>query len=59
MFDGFIESSCSTGGPAMWILLVLSVVAIAIVIERLLFFSSQHSDSEGPAACAGTEDRRE
>jgi biopolymer transport protein ExbB len=31
----------------MWILLVLSVVAIAIVIERLLFFSSQHSDSKG------------
>jgi len=31
----------------MWILLILSVVAIAIVIERLLFFSSQHSDSKG------------
>ena len=31
----------------MWILLVLSVVAIAIVIERLLFFSSQHSDTKG------------
>jgi biopolymer transport protein ExbB len=31
----------------MWILLVLSIVAIAIVIERLLFFSSQHSDSKG------------
>ena len=31
----------------MWILLVLSIVAIAIVIERLLFFASQHSDSKG------------
>ncbi|MGA2394078.1 MAG: MotA/TolQ/ExbB proton channel family protein [Candidatus Lustribacter sp.] len=31
----------------MWILLLLSVIAIAIVIERLLFFSSQHSDSKG------------
>src|ERR1700761_7895069 len=31
----------------MWILLILSVVAIAIVIERLLFFASQHSDSKG------------
>ena len=28
-------------------LLVLSIVAIAIVIERLLFFASQHSDSKG------------
>jgi len=31
----------------MWILLLLSVVAIAIVIERLLFFATQHSDSKG------------
>src|ERR1700749_2390795 len=31
----------------MWMLLILSVVAIAIVIERLLFFASQHSDSKG------------
>lgn len=31
----------------MWMLLVLSIVAIAIVIERLMFFSSQHSDSKG------------
>ena len=31
----------------MWILLVLSIVVVAIVIERLLFFSSQHCDSKG------------
>src|SRR5271154_5392575 len=31
----------------MWILLLLSVVAIAIVIERLLFFATQHSDAKG------------
>jgi len=31
----------------MWMLLLLSVTAIAIVIERLMFFSSQHSDSKG------------
>lgn len=43
---GFFQTIVS-GGPAMWMLLVLSVVAIAIVIERLLFFSSQHSDSKG------------
>jgi biopolymer transport protein ExbB len=42
---GFFQTIVS-GGPAMWMLLVLSVVAIAIVIERLLFFSSQHSDSK-------------
>lgn len=45
-FGGFFQSIV-TGGPAMWMLLILSVVAIAIVIERLLFFSSQHSDSKG------------
>lgn len=33
------------GGVAMWALLLLSVIAVAIVIERLLFFSSQKSDS--------------
>jgi biopolymer transport protein ExbB len=31
----------------MWVLLLLSVVAVAIVIERLLFFSTQHSDTKG------------
>jgi biopolymer transport protein ExbB len=33
------------GGVAMWALLLLSIIAVAIVIERLLFFSSQRSDS--------------
>src|ERR1700733_154823 len=31
----------------MWILLLFAVIAIAIGIGRLLFFSSQHSDSKG------------
>ncbi len=31
----------------MWALLLLSIIAIAIVIERLLFFATQHSDSKG------------
>jgi biopolymer transport protein ExbB len=35
------------GGPDMWILLVLSVAVIAIVIERLVFFFSQHGDTKG------------
>jgi biopolymer transport protein ExbB len=45
-FTGFFTSIIS-GGPAMWALLLLSVVAVAIVIERLLFFATQHSDSRG------------
>src|SRR5271165_5162052 len=32
------------GGPAMYGLLLLSVVSIGIVFERLFFFSKQHSD---------------
>jgi biopolymer transport protein ExbB len=45
-FKGFF-TMIEQGGPAMWMLLVLSVAAVAIVIERLLFFASQHSDSKG------------
>lgn len=44
---GAFFQTVASGGPAMWMLLVLSIVAIAIVIERLMFFSSQHSDSKG------------
>ena len=36
-----------SGGPAMWMLLVLSIIVVAIVIERALFFASQHVDSKG------------
>jgi biopolymer transport protein ExbB len=43
---GFFDT-IQKGGPAMWMLLVLSIAAVAIVIERLLFFASQHSDSKG------------
>jgi biopolymer transport protein ExbB len=45
-FSGFF-TMIDQGGPAMWILLVMSIAAVAIVIERLLFFASQHSDSKG------------
>jgi biopolymer transport protein ExbB len=34
------------GGPDMWILLVLSVAVVAVVIERLVFFFSQHGDTK-------------
>jgi biopolymer transport protein ExbB len=35
------------GGFAMYLLLICSIVAIAIVIERLVFFSTQHGDTKG------------
>jgi biopolymer transport protein ExbB len=35
------------GGPDMWILLTLSIVVVAIVIERLVFFAQQHGDTKG------------
>jgi biopolymer transport protein ExbB len=44
---GAFFQTVASGGPAMWMLLVLSIVAIAIVIERLMFFAAQHSDSKG------------
>ncbi len=46
MFDGFM-SVMKQGGPDMWILLALSVIVVAIVIERLVFFASQHGDTKG------------
>ena len=33
------------GGVAMWALLLLSIIAVAIVIERLFFFATQKSDA--------------
>lgn len=45
-FTGFL-TTLNQGGFAMYALVLLSIVAVAIVIERLLFFSSQHSDSKG------------
>jgi biopolymer transport protein ExbB len=53
-FSGFIGTIVS-GGPAMWALLALSVIAVAIVIERLLFFASQHSDSKGLLRAIGAK----
>src|SRR5215470_8970824 len=32
------------GGPAMYLLLLLSILSVGIVFERLFFFSKQHSD---------------
>ena len=44
-FGGFVQFLIR-GGPAMLGLLICSVVAVAIVIERLVFFSKQHGDSK-------------
>ncbi|MHB8139800.1 MAG: MotA/TolQ/ExbB proton channel family protein [Vulcanimicrobiaceae bacterium] len=45
MFQGFL-SIMHQGGFDMWILLVLSITVVAVVIERLLFFQSQHGDTK-------------
>jgi len=37
----------NSGGWDMWLLLALSVVGLAVVIERLVFFASQHGDTKG------------
>jgi len=44
-FSGFL-SFIQRGGPAMIGLLVCSIMAVAIVIERLVFFAQQHGDSK-------------
>jgi biopolymer transport protein ExbB len=44
-FSGFYNFLVR-GGPAMIGLLICSVVAVAIVIERLWFFAQQHGDSK-------------
>lgn len=44
-FAGFIEF-IKQGGVAMILLLLCSIISLAIVIERLLFFAAQHGDSK-------------
>jgi len=44
-FGGFVEL-IKQGGVDMIILILLSIIAVAIVIERLVFFSQQHGDSK-------------
>ncbi|MGR4065899.1 MAG: MotA/TolQ/ExbB proton channel family protein [Vulcanimicrobiaceae bacterium] len=54
MFDGFL-SVMRQGGPDMWILLTLSIIVVAIVIERLVFFASQHGDTKGLLRAIGAK----
>ncbi|HEY1978317.1 MAG TPA: MotA/TolQ/ExbB proton channel family protein [Candidatus Baltobacteraceae bacterium] len=35
------------GGWDMWLLLAISVVGLAVAIERLVFFAAQHGDTKG------------
>ena len=46
MFSGFL-GLMQQGGWDMWLLLAISVVGLAVVIERLVFFSTQHGDTKG------------
>jgi biopolymer transport protein ExbB len=52
-FSGFFDFIIA-GGPAMWALVVCSVVAVAIVIERVYFYSTQRSDSKALLTQIGT-----
>jgi biopolymer transport protein ExbB len=45
VFSGFFDFIVR-GGPAMAALLFCSLVAIAVVVERFLFFAQQHVNSE-------------
>ncbi len=42
-FSDFVDF-LNRGGAAMYALLILSIVSVGIVLERLYFFSKQHSD---------------
>lgn len=46
IFGGFMNLM-RQGGWDMWLLLLISVVGLAIVIERLMFFARQHGDTKG------------
>ncbi len=51
-FGGIIEL-IKQGGVDIIILILLSIIAVAIVIERLYFFSQQHGDSKALLASIG------
>ncbi len=51
-FGGVIEL-IKQGGVDIIILILLSIIAVAIVIERLYFFSQQHGDSKALLASIG------
>ncbi|MBV8489123.1 MAG: hypothetical protein JO199_01245, partial [Candidatus Eremiobacteraeota bacterium] len=46
MFEGFV-GLMQQGGWDMWLLMLISVVGLAVAIERLVFFAMQHGDTKG------------
>jgi len=52
-FFGGIIDLIKQGGVDIIILILLSIIAVAIVIERLYFFSQQHGDSKALLASIG------
>ena len=54
VFGGFI-AFMHQGGWDMWLLLLLSVAGLAVVIERLVFFASQHGDTRGLLGAIGAK----
>ncbi len=54
MFSGFM-GLMQQGGWDMWLLLLISIVGLAVVIERLVFFQMQHGDTKGLLRQVGTK----
>src|SRR6185312_8530122 len=52
-FSGFFNF-IAAGGPAMWALVVCSIVVVAIVIERVYFFATQRADAKDLLRQIGT-----
>ncbi len=46
LFQGF-SALMHQGGWDMWLLLLISIVGLAVAIERLVFFAAQHGDTKG------------
>jgi biopolymer transport protein ExbB len=43
------------GGWDMWLLLAISIIGLAVVIERLVFFATQHGDTKGLLRAIGAK----
>jgi biopolymer transport protein ExbB len=54
VFSGF-RNFMGQGGWDMWLLLLISIVGLAVVIERLIFFASQHGDTKGLLRSIGSK----
>jgi len=54
VFAGFMNLM-HQGGWDMWLLLLISIVGLAVVIERLVFFATQHGDTKGLLRAIGAK----